>query len=222
MFLNFWFLGPGDADLKPKWTENELLGHSREGINNQIYLKSFTHIAWVDPWGSLFIFWKFCFLDPGDPVLDPKWTENIRGAQGKAWMVKSVCNLLHVEVGWITGGFVFIFWKFWFLGPRDPKWTSGHSKKGIDGQIFQHFVYTALLNGGLNRIIFRDLVFGFCCWFLVYLKLTLNSPFFRASSYAPFAVLNISSLDKFFDSLSWMEFGICLMTFGGCFDKLWM
>ena len=35
--------------------------------------------------------------------------------------------------------------------------------------------------------------------------------FFRTSSYSHFAVLNISLLDEFFDSLSWMEFGICFM-----------
>ena len=89
-------------------------------------------------------------------------------------------------------------------------------------KIFATFVDTALLNSGLNQIIFWDLFFGFCCWFLVYLKTTLNPLFFRASSYSYFAVLNISSLDKFFDSFSWMEFGIYFMTFGGWFDKLWM
>ena len=65
-------------------------------------------------------------------------------------------------------------------------------------------------------------VFGFCCWFLVYLKPTLNLLFFRTSSYLHFALLNISSLDEFFDSLFWMELGICFMAFGGWFDKLWM
>ena len=29
-------------------------------------------------------------------------------------------------------------------------------------QIFATFVDTALLNGGLNQITFRDLIFGFC------------------------------------------------------------
>ena len=87
---------------------------------------------------------------------------------------------------------------------------------------FTIFVDNALLNGGLNQIIFRDLFFGFCHWFLVYLKSTLNLLFFRASSYSHFAVLNFSSLDDFFDSLSWMEFGSCFMMFDGLFDKLWM
>ena len=82
-------------------------------------------------------------------------------------------------------------------------------------KFFATFVDTALLNGGLNKIIFWDLFFVFCWWFLVYLKSTLNPPFFRASSYSYFAVLNISSLEKFFDSVFWMEFGICFMTFGG-------
>ena len=41
--------------------------------------------------------------------------------------------------------------------------------------IFATFVDTALLNGGLNQIIFRDLFVGFS--FMVYLKSTLN-PFF--------------------------------------------
>ena len=50
--------------------------------------------------------------------------------------------------------------------------------------------------------------------FLVYLKSTLNPLFFRVSSNSHFAVLNISSLDKFFDSLRWMEFGICFMMLG--------
>ena len=67
--------------------------------------------------------------------------------------------------------------------------------------MFATFVDTALLNGGLNQIIFWDLFFGFCCWFLVYLKSTLNPLFFRASSYSHFAVLKISSLDEFFYSL---------------------
>ena len=53
----------------------------------------------------------------------------------------------------------------------------------------------------------------------MYLKSTLNPIFCRASSYFNIAVLNISSLGKFFDSLSWMEFGICFMTFGEWFDK---
>ena len=65
-------------------------------------------------------------------------------------------------------------------------------------------------------------IFWFCCWFLVYLKSTLNRLFFRASSYSQFVVLNISSLDKFFYSLSWIEFGIWFMKYGGWFDKLWM
>ena len=87
---------------------------------------------------------------------------------------------------------------------------------------FATFVDTTLLNGGLNKIIFWDLFFVFCWWFLVYLKSTLNPTFFRASSYSYFAVLNISSLEKCFDSVFLMEFGICFMTFGGWFVKLWM
>ena len=75
--------------------------------------------------------------------------------------------------------------------------------------MFATFVDTALLNGGLNQIIFWDLFFGFCRWFLVYVKSTLNPLFFRASSYSHFAVLKISSLDEFFYSLSSLEFGIC-------------
>ena len=71
--------------------------------------------------------------------------------------------------------------------------------------IFAIFVDTALLNGGLNQILFRDLFFGFCRWFLVYLKSTLKPLFFRASFYSHFAVFNISLLDEFFDSLSWMD-----------------
>ena len=90
-------------------------------------------------------------------------------------------------------------------------------------KIFATFVDTALLNGGLNQIIFRALFFGFCLWFLVYLKSTLKPLFFfRASSYSHFAVLSISSLNEFFDSPSWMEFGICFMTFHRWFNKLWM
>ena len=65
------------------------------------------------------------------------------------------------------------------------------------------------------------LFFGFYCWFLVYLKSTLNLLFCRAFSYSYFAVLNMSSLE-FFNSLSGMEFGICFMTFGEWFDKPWM
>ena len=42
---------------------------------------------------------------------------------------------------------------------------------------FATFVDAALLNGGLNQMIFQDLFFGFSRWFLVYLKSTLN-PFF--------------------------------------------
>ena len=88
---------------------------------------------------------------------------------------------------------------------------------------FETFVDITLLNGGLNQIKFRVLFFGFCLWFLVYLKLTLNSLFFRIFSYSRFGVvLNICSLEEFFDSMSWMEFGICFMTFGGWFNKLWM
>ena len=75
--------------------------------------------------------------------------------------------------------------------------------------IFVVFVDTALLNGGLNQIIFRDLFFVFFRWFLMYLKSTLNSLFFRASLYPHFAVLHISLSDEFFDSLGWMEFVWC-------------
>ena len=87
-------------------------------------------------------------------------------------------------------------------------WDFGKCLLINQSNIFAIFLDTALLNGGLNQILFRDLFFGFCRWFLVYLKSTLNPLFFRASSYSHFAVLNISSLDEFFDSLSWMEFGI--------------
>ena len=62
----------------------------------------------------------------------------------------------------------------------------------------------SLLNGGLNQIIFRDLFF----WFLSLIFVTLNQFFFRAPFYSHFAVLNIFSLDEFFDSFSWMEFRI--------------
>ena len=79
---------------------------------------------------------------------------------------------------------------------------------------------TALLNGGLNQIILRALFFGFCLWFLVYLKSPLNPIFFTASSSSHFAVLNISSFDNFFDSLCRMEFGICFMTSGEWFKEL--
>ena len=69
---------------------------------------------------------------------------------------------------------------------------------------FAKFVDTALFNGRLNQIIFRDLFFDFYCSFLVYLKWTLNPLFLRASSDSHFAVLNISSLDEFLIvSLGW-------------------
>ena len=60
-------------------------------------------------------------------------------------------------------------------------------------------------------------------WFLslIFGVFKINfEPTCRAFSYSRFAVLNISSLDDFFDSLRWMEFGTCFMTFGGWFDKL--
>ena len=49
----------------------------------------------------------------------------------------------------------------------------------------------------------------------MYLKSTLNPLLFGVSSYSHYAVLNIFSLDGFFDSLSWIEFGICSMMFVG-------
>ena len=82
-------------------------------------------------------------------------------------------------------------------------------------KIFATFQDTALLNGGLKQIIFRVLVFGFCHWFLVYWKSNLNPIFFRELSYSHCAVLCISSLNEFFDSLSWIKFEICFMALGG-------
>ena len=86
---------------------------------------------------------------------------------------------------------------------------------------FATFVDTALLNGGLNQVIFRDLFFGFSHWFLGYFTSTLKTLLFRVSLYSHFGVLNISSLERFFNSLSWMEFRVCFMTFGGWFDKVY-
>ena len=114
-FRKFWFLGPGPT------------GHSREGINGQICLNFGTFLAWSYPWGCFFHFWNFWFLGPGDSVLDPKWNENLRCTLGKPKMLKSVSDLAHLLLWWIPGGFLIIFWKFWFLGPRhlivDPEWT---------------------------------------------------------------------------------------------------
>ena len=55
---------------------------------------------------------------------------------------------------------------------------------------FKAFVDTALLNGGLNRIIFRALFFDFFALFII------------ASSWSHFGVLNISTLGEIFDSPS--------------------
>ena len=46
--------------------------------------------------------------------------------------------------------------------------------------------------------------------------------FFRVSSYSTFTILKTSWLKKFFDSLSEMEFGNCLVISGGWFDDEWM
>ena len=83
-------------------------------------------------------------------------------------------------------------------------------------KIFAMFEDIALLNGELSQIIFQDLFFSFCHWFLVYLKLTLNPVFFRASLYLHFAVLNISLLSKFLTvSLGWnLEFALWRLVAG--------
>ena len=66
---------------------------------------------------------------------------------------------------------------------------------------------------------FRFHVFGFS-----HFKSTLQPDFFSASLYSTFAVLKISWLEEFFDSLSEMEFGNCLMICRGCstFEDEWM
>ena len=93
-------------------------------------------------------------------------------------------------------------------------------------KMFATIVDAALLYGGLKQVMFQNLFFGFCRWFLVYLKSTLNPLFFRASLYFDCAVLNISSLAEFFDWLiSQSSLGgirNCFITFSGWFDKLWM
>ena len=67
---------------------------------------------------------------------------------------------------------------------------------------------------------FRFRVFGFSDLLSLYFKTTLKHDFFSASSYSTFAVLKTSWLEEFFDSLSEMEFGNCLIisgsTMSGC------
>ena len=53
---------------------------------------------------------------------------------------------------------------------------------------------------------------------LVYFNEHYNPTSFSASSYSTVAVLKISCLQEFFDSLSEMEFGNCFMIYGGWFD----
>ena len=70
IFRKFWFWALG---TRP-WTLN---GPS-EAITGQICLKFGTLIALVNPWGCFFHFSKILILGPGDPVLDPKWTQNLQ------------------------------------------------------------------------------------------------------------------------------------------------
>ena len=78
-------------------------------------------------------------------------------------------------------------------------WSVGLCKKLLDlsKKNFVTIVNAVLLNGGLNEIIFPDLVIGFWRWFLVYLQVTLKPLLFRTFSYSHFALLNVSSLDEF-------------------------
>ena len=67
----------------------------------------------------------------------------------------------------------------------------------------------------VNRNNVSSSIFWYLSLIFGVIKSILSRLLFRASSYSYFAVLNKSSLDKFFNSLFWMEFGICLMTFDG-------
>ena len=130
-----------------------------------------------------------------------------------------LCPLFILGIFWIQLQLTFIVLLLKILCSL---WDFGKCLLINRGNIFSIFVDTDLLNGGLDQIIFRDLCFGFSRWFLMYSKSTLNPLFSIAPSYSHFAVLHISSLEEFFDSLSWMEFIICLMTFGWWFHTLWM
>ena len=84
------------------------------------------------------------------------------------------------------------------------------------------FVETDLSEDGLNHIMFRFQVCGFSDLLFVYFKSTLYPDFFSASSYPIFAVVKIFQLEEFFDSLSEIESGNCLMICGGWFRDEWM
>ena len=100
-----------------------VFGGFREGINRQICLKFGTHIAWL-----FFIFWKMWFWDPGDPVLDPKWTENLWSTQGKCHKWSNLSEICYTySSGESLGVFLSFFENFDFWALRDsaldPKWT---------------------------------------------------------------------------------------------------
>ena len=122
----------------------KLSGCTREAINGQIRLRFGTLRAWMNPWGVFFfffIFWIFLILDLGGPVLDPKWTGNLRGALGKGKWSKSLKRATFIA--WVNAWECFFhFLKIlifgpWWTGPgsqMDRK-LAGYSKEGMIGQI---------------------------------------------------------------------------------------
>ena len=91
-------------------------------------------------------------------------------------------------------------------------------------KVFATFVFTFLLKGGLNQIIFRfRWRFDFWSWVGSNFKDVCLYPLFcNASSYSVLHVLNTSSFDEFCVNLLLIEDGSCFMMFGGWLDDVWM
>ena len=84
------------------------------------------------------------------------------------------------------------------------------------------FIWTFLLNGGLNHIIFLRLLFWFGALCGAGLNLRLYAyPLLRnASWYRGAASLNASSSEEISDSLLFIASGMFLIMLGGWFDLL--
>ena len=100
----------GHIARDPKWT-TKLLGCSREGINDLVWLKFGIFTAWVNPWWCFFFhFLKILIFGPWDSVWNPKWTRNLL-------INVLICLEFSILIVWVNPSqCVFIIWRFLFLG----------------------------------------------------------------------------------------------------------
>jgi len=95
------------------------LGQPTEPKNGWIWLKFGTLVPWINTWGSFFIKFKINFR--------PKLGQNLQGSLESPKMIGFGWNLLHLFLGWISGGIFSFFKNIHWLNVMS-KW---HVKPGV-------------------------------------------------------------------------------------------